>query len=323
MDINFRNVSAFSQATPEGLNSVTDGLTSSLDARGIIAIDNAIQSFGDAGAMPFEQTSAANVGGPGSLTGPAEYLSQFPNTSSNQALISNLQDPNFKINDSLSTVFNSLFKGEGGVSDLASQLGINANANNVANTGMTQPVPLQAGENPLASSFPYRMPEETPLESSPLNSAIQLSDLTSQNPLESSVPYRMPEETPLELSRPTVRDHRTQASLDLTSQNPLESSIPVSSGLPNANPLNNAIQGNSPQSEIPAVQQFGDPSAEGSDDPGSPPITITPESTGGTSEASQFQMNLLQNNFPKLQNLGTTLNQMISLQQDLTERRGS
>jgi len=289
MDINFRNVSAFSQATPEGLNSVTDGLTSSLDARGIIAIDNAIQSFGDAGAMPFEQTSAANVGGPGSLTGPAEYLSQFPNTSSNQALISNLQDPNFKINDSLSTVFNSLFKGEGGVSDLASQLGINANANNVANTGMTQPVPLQAGENPLASSFPYRMPEETPLE----------------------------------LSRPTVRDHRTQASLDLTSQNPLESSIPVSSGLPNANPLNNAIQGNSPQSEIPAVQQFGDPSAEGSDDPGSPPITITPESTGGTSEASQFQMNLLQNNFPKLQNLGTTLNQMISLQQDLTERRGS
>ena len=134
------------------------------------------------------------------------------------------------------------------------------------------PNPSSDSTNPLASSFPYRMPEEAPLmDSAPLNSAIQMSDLTSENPLESS--------------------------------------IPVSAGLPNPSSEHDG----SPFSDIDGIHVTQDRT----------------ESPSGLFEVEDYSfdiensLNLLQNNFSKVQNLGTTVNQMVALQQDLSERRGS
>ena len=301
MDINIRNVSAFSQATPEGLNSVTDGLNASVDARGIIAVDNAIQSFGEGSVTPLDPTVTSNIGEAGSVTGPYYYfkhadskhaLEPGPGANTQTPLLTILQDPNFKINDSLSAFANNVFGSDGGVGDLASQLGINGNLDQTAaasdlssgnplDSSLTYPGSLDGSitgsgfneDNPLAASFPERMPEEAPLmDATPLNSAIQLSDLTSENPLESS--------------------------------------IPVSSGLQNSTSLQHD---GSPFSDIDGIHV-------------TEPRT---ESPAGQFEVEDYSfdiensLNLLQNNFSKVQNLGTTVNQQLALQQDLTERRGS
>jgi hypothetical protein len=44
--------------------------------------------------------------------------------------------------------------------------------------------------------------------------------------------------------------------------------------------------------------------------------------SGDNPVAAQFQMDLLRNNFTKLQDMGTTLNQMVQMQQNVTDQRG-
>lgn len=262
MDINFRNISAFSQVTPEGLNSVTDGLTASLDAKGIIAVDNAIQSFGE--PVPFDQTAPAgstgNVTEPGSVALPADYLQQLPDAdSSTQApILTNLLDPKFKLNDSVSTFFNHVFGKDGAAQDLASQLGIDPNADK-APEAFTGPNTYSdmSGENPLESTIP----------------AVLLSGGPASNPTESSTPN---------VPKMTTEGERIQETA------PLRTSGDAGTG---------------PGTRIIPIVQ---------------PIV---HASGDNPASAQFQMDLLRNNFTKLQDMGTTLNQMVQMQQDLTDRR--